>query len=53
MSNDSYEDICWLCGDTPCEWLRWGEDIKKKGLEYKASNGESIPNSKIRKCLYR
>jgi len=37
------DDTCWLCGDTPCEWTQWGNEMKEFGIECKDS--ESAPNS--------
>jgi len=38
------DDTCWLCGDIPCEWVQWGNEIKEYGIECRES--ESAPNSK-------
>ena len=24
-----FHNICWFCGDSPCEWVKWGEEIKQ------------------------
>ena len=47
-----FNDICWLCGDCPCECKKWGGEIEEEGSNYTSTNSET-PNSKVRKCLYR
>ena len=47
-----FHNICWFCGDSPCEWVKWGEEIKQQGILFKNTNS-TTENSKIRKCLYR
>ena len=47
-----FNEICWLCGDCPCEWIKWGVEIKEQGILYINTNNET-PDSKVRKCLYR
>ena len=42
-------NICWLCGDTPCEWIRWGDEIKEQEVVYKTTHLDDISNAKIRK----
>ena len=52
MSEDN--KICWLCGDSPCEWIRWKEDILTTAMCYKdETHGQDICNAEIRKRLYR
>ena len=51
MSEDN--KICWLCGDSPCEWNRWKEDILTMAMCYKdETHGQDICNTKICKHLY-
>ena len=54
--DEDINKICWICGDKPCEWICWGDELKQHREAYINNQNESeqiIPNSKIRKCLYR
>jgi hypothetical protein len=53
-NDETIDEICWKCGSAPCEWLKWGAELQAQGEEFKnVSSQDAIPNSKIRKCMYR
>ena len=46
-------NICWKCGEAPCEWNQFSDEIEEQGVEYVRQADDNITNNKIRKCLYR
>ena len=54
---DDISNLCWKCGDSPCEWVKWGEELKKQGDQYDSNTADleqkKLKRSKVRKCLYR
>jgi hypothetical protein len=65
-NNDSVfeeEQVCWLCGGTPCDWLEYLTDLLEEinnkfptdvnGNRIDASSHEVVPMNQIRYTLYR
>jgi hypothetical protein len=57
------EQVCWLCGGTPCDWLEYSAKLLKEinnkfptdidGKRIDASSHEIVSTNQIRYALYR
>ena len=48
---DDNEIICHICGERPCDWIQYGEDLIQRGVE--SFDSETVANNIIRKTVYR
>ena len=64
-SNDGEVIVCQICGGTPCEWVEFGDEVTGYSkrlythevtegvIALKDPDGNVVPNSKMRKALYK
>jgi hypothetical protein len=47
---DENETMCCICGEKPCDWIQYSEELIQRGLE--RCSGEIVLNNIIRKTVY-
>ena len=51
LEDDEGTVICYICGEKPCDWIQYGEELIERGSE--TFSGETVSNNGIRKTVYR
>ena len=45
LSSDTDDGLCHICGGTPCEWIKWKDDIEQAFIDMNVEERVSNHNS--------